>query len=226
MAPARILVVDDEPQICQLVRLYLEREGYEVRTCGDGDAALQEVSAWSPDLMVLDLLLPGTSGQEVCRRLRERGDRLPIIMLTARSTEQDKLAGLRGGADDYVTKPFSPAELAARVGAVLRRARAGGEDESERMTVGPITVDTRTHEASLDGRPLNLTPTEFRLLCALAREPGRAFTRAQLLDLALGPDFDGFDRNVDVHIMNLRRKLGLKPSPIRTVYGVGYKLLP
>jgi DNA-binding response OmpR family regulator len=222
MSGARILVVDDEAQIRELVRLYLEREGYVVRGCGDGPGALDAVAEWSPDLMVLDLLLPGMSGQEVCRRLREEGNQIPIIMLTARTTEQDKLAGLRGGADDYVTKPFSPAEVAARVGAVLRRARGGAE--AEVAVAGPITVDARTHEVRVNGTPVALTPTEFRLLGAFVREPGRAFTRAQLLDLALGPDFDGFDRNVDVHVMNLRKKLGLQPSPIRTVYGVGYKL--
>lgn len=221
MSSARILVVDDEAQIRELVRLYLEREGYVVRGCGDGPSALDAVSEWSPDLMVLDLLLPGMSGNEVCRRLRDEGSRLPIIMLTARTTEQDKLTGLRGGADDYVTKPFSPAEVAARVGAVLRRVK--GEPEDEMAAAGPVEVDARTHEARVHGESIALTPTEFRLLGAFVREPGRAFTRAQLLDLALGPDFDGFDRNVDVHVMNLRKKLGLQPSPIRTVYGVGYK---
>jgi DNA-binding response OmpR family regulator len=221
MSSARILVVDDEAQIRELVRLYLEREGYVVRGCGDGPSALDAVSEWSPDLMVLDLLLPGMSGNEVFRRLRDEGSRLPIIMLTARTTEQDKLTGLRGGADDYVTKPFSPAEVAARVGAVLRRVK--GEPEDEMAAAGPVEVDARTHEARVHGESIALTPTEFRLLGAFVREPGRAFTRAQLLDLALGPDFDGFDRNVDVHVMNLRKKLGLQPSPIRTVYGVGYK---
>jgi len=221
MSSARVLVVDDEAQIRELVRLYLERDGYLVRGCGDGPTALEAVVEWSPDLIVLDLMLPGMTGQEVCRRLRDDGNETPIIMLTARTTEQDKLAGLRGGADDYVTKPFSPAEVAARVGVVLRRAKGGGEEDV--VTAGPIEVDARTHEARVQGQAVPLTPTEFRLLGAFVREPGRAFTRAQLLDLALGPDFDGFDRNVDVHVMNLRKKLGIQPSPIRTVYGVGYK---
>jgi DNA-binding response OmpR family regulator len=225
----QILVVDDEEKIQKLVRLYLEREGYSVRCCGTGDAALEEARRHPPDLIVLDLLLPGKDGIEVCRALRATSD-VPIILLTARTTERDKLVGLGSGADDYVTKPFSPLELVARVGAVLRRVRRGaegladGEDPPSPVEAAGILVDPGSREARVGGRPVSLTPTEFRLLTALVREPGRAFTRAQLIERAFGMDFDGFDRNVDVHIMNLRKKLGIDPTPIRTVYGVGYKL--
>jgi len=232
MSRGHILIVDDEEHIQKLLRLYLERDGYTVRCCGAGDQALEEARRHPPDLVVLDVLLPGMNGFEVCQRLRATSD-VPIIMLTARTTEQDKLVGLGGGADDYVTKPFSPVEVVARVGAILRRVRrlqsedgAEGSEDQGPLEAGPLHVDPIRREVSIAGRPVTLTPTEFRLLEVLVREPGRAFTRTQLIERAFGSDFDGFDRNVDVHIMNLRKKLSVEPSPIRTVYGVGYKLDP
>ena len=216
-----ILVVDDEVHVQRLVRMYLERAGYGVEACGDGEAALRLARERRPALIVLDLMLPGASGLDVCRQLRAEGD-VPIIMLTARSTEQDRLRGLRDGADDYVVKPFSPAELVLRVEAVLRRA-APAEERAGPLRAGAVELDPEMHRVSVSGRELSLTPTEFRLLHALVAEPGRTFTRQQLLDRIAGPDFAGFDRNVDVHVANLRKKLGLHPTPVRTVYGVGYR---
>ena len=225
MSQGRILVVDDDRKLVELVRLYLERDGYRVIPASDGVEALELVRRWRPTLVILDLMLPRVSGLDVCRQLRAESD-VPIIMLTARSTEEDKLTGLDLGADDYLTKPFSPRELVARVRTVLRRVQRPEEDEGpDELTVGPIQISLKRHEARVNGEPVELTPTEFRLLSALVREPGRAFTRVQLLDKVLGPEFDGFDRNVDVHVMNLRRKLKFgSTGPIKTVYGVGYKL--
>jgi DNA-binding response OmpR family regulator len=216
-----ILVVDDEVHVQRLVRMYLERAGYSVESCGDGEAAVRLVRERRPALVVLDLMLPGVSGLEVCRQLRAEGE-VPIIMLTARSTEQDRLRGLRDGADDYVVKPFSPAELVLRVEAVLRRAAPAAEREGP-LRAGAVEVDPEMHRVSVSGHELSLTPTEFRLLHALVSEPGRTFTRQQLLDRIAGPDFAGFDRNVDVHVANLRKKLALDPCPVRTVYGIGYR---
>jgi DNA-binding response OmpR family regulator len=216
-----ILVVDDEVHVQRLIRMYLERAGYAVETCGDGEAALALARERRPALIVLDLMLPGTPGLEVCRRLRAEGQ-VPIIMLTARSTEQDRLRGLRDGADDYVVKPFSPAELVLRVEAVLRRA-APEAGRAGPLRCGPVEVDPDMHRVAVAGREVSLTPTEFRLLHTLVSEPGRTFTRQQLLDRIAGPDFAGFDRNVDVHVANLRKKLALDPCPLRTVYGVGYR---
>jgi two-component system alkaline phosphatase synthesis response regulator PhoP len=225
MAGKRVLVVDDDVKTVELVRLYLNRDGYRVLTAYDGVEALRLAREGHPDLVVLDLMLPGIDGLEVCRILRGESD-VPIIMLTAKTTDQDKLAGLNLGADDYVTKPFSPRELAARVRAVLRRLP--GERGTAEIKQGELTVNFDKYEASLAGRPLNLTPVEFKLLGVLAKEPGRVFSRGQLIEKALGYDFDGFDRTIDVHILNIRRKLksGTKPSiNIKTVYGAGYKLV-
>ena len=225
MAGKRVLVVDDDVKTVELVRLYLNRDGYRVLTAYDGVEALRLAREGHPDLIVLDLMLPGIDGLEVCRTLRGESD-VPIIMLTAKTTDQDKLAGLNLGADDYVTKPFSPRELAARVRAVLRRLP--GERGPTEIKHGELTVNFDKYEASLAGRPLNLTPAEFKLLGVLAKEPGRVFSRGQLIEKALGYDFDGFDRTIDVHILNLRRKLksGIKRSiSIKTVYGAGYKLV-
>jgi DNA-binding response OmpR family regulator len=223
MARGTILIVEDERAIADLLRAYLEREGYRVRTAARGDEGLAMALQEPPDLMILDLLLPGMPGMEVCRRVRAAAD-VPVIMVTARSTEADKLAGLGGGADDYVTKPFSPAEVVARVGAVLRRVQGRGQAAaSASLRAGPIRLEPDRHEAFVGDRALALTPAEFRLLEVLMRHPGRAFTRGELCDLVLGPDFAGFDRNIDVHVMRLRRKLALDPSPIVTVFGVGYK---
>lgn len=225
MAGKKVLVVDDDAKTVELVKLYLNRDGYRVFTADDGHEALRLARENHPDLIVLDLMLPGISGLEVCRILREESD-VPIIMLTALTTDEDRLRGLDLGADDYVTKPFSPRELAARVRAVLRRLP--GERGPERLEHGTLTVDFLKHEAFLGGKSLNLTPIEFKLLGALVREPGRVFSRAQIIDRALGQDFNGFDRTIDVHILKLRRKL--EPDPhhpryLKTVYGAGYKLL-
>jgi len=226
MAGKRVLVVDDDAKTVELVKLYLNRDGYHVLTAYDGVEALRLAREGHPDLIVLDLMLPGMVGLEVCRILRNESD-VPIIMLTAKTTDQDRLTGLDLGADDYVTKPFSPRELAARVRAVLRRL------PGETLQRGPaeikhnnLTVDFLKYEASLDGKPLNLTPIEFKLLGVLIKEPDRVFSRAQLIEKALGYDFEGFDRTIDVHILNLRRKLESNPRHpryIKTVYGTGYK---
>ncbi len=224
MAGKRILVVDDDVKTVELVTLYLKRDGYRVLTAYNGVDALRLARESHPDLIVLDLMLPGIDGLEVCRTLRAESD-VPIIMLTAKTTDQDKLTGLQLGADDYVTKPFSPRELAARVRAVLRRLP--GERGPDEVKCGSLTVNFLKHEAAIDGKPLRLTEVEFKLLGVLAKEPGRVFSRAELIDKALGYSFEGFDRTIDVHILNLRRKLEPDPSHpryIKTVYGAGYKL--
>ena len=225
MVGKRVLVVDDDVKTVELVKLYLDRDGYRVLSAYDGVEALRLARESHPDLIVLDLMLPGIDGLELCSILRDESD-VPIIMLTAKTTDQDKLTGLNLGADDYVTKPFSPRELAARVRVILRRLP--GERGPDELKHGELTVNFLRHEASLAGRPLNLTMVEFKLLGVLAREPGRVFTRAQLIEKALGYDFEGFDRTIDVHILNLRRKLEPDPNHpryIKTVYGAGYKLV-
>lgn len=225
MAGKRVLVVDDDVKTVELVKLYLNRDGYRVLTCNDGLEALRLARESHPDLIVLDLMLPGMDGLEICRTIRQESD-VPIIMLTARSTDEDKLAGLGIGADDYVTKPFSPRELAARVRTVLRRLP--GERGPDEIKQGGITVNFRTHEAFLDGKAISLTPVEFKLLGVMVKEPGRVFNREQLIEEALGYDFEGFNRTIDVHILNLRRKLEPDPSRpryIKTIYGAGYKFL-
>lgn len=224
MSGKKVLVVDDDVKTVELVKLYLNRDGYRVLTAYDGTEALRLAREGHPDLIVLDLMLPGIDGLEICRTLRGESD-VPIIMLTAKTTDQDKLIGLDLGADDYVTKPFSPRELAARVRVVLRRLP--GERGPDEIKHGELTVSFLRHEASLAGRSLNLTTVEFKLLGVLAKEPGRVFSRVQLIDEALGYDFEGFDRTIDVHILNLRRKLEPDPSHpkyLKTVYGTGYKL--
>ena len=224
MAGKRVLVVDDDVKTVELVKLYLNRDGYRVLTAFDGVEALRLARESHPDLIVLDLMLPGLSGLEVCHTLREESD-VPIIMLTAKTTDQDKLEGLDLGADDYVTKPFSPRELAARVRAVLRRLP--GERGPEEIKHGELTMNFPKQEVTFAEKPINLTPVEFKLLAVLIKEPGRVFSRAQLIEKAFGFDFEGFDRTIDVHILNLRRKLEPDPSHpryIKTVYGAGYKL--
>ena len=223
MPGRKVLVVDDDVRTVELVKLYLSREGYRVLTAYDGVEALRLAREGRPDLIVLDLMLPDIYGLEVCRVLRRESD-VPIIMLTARTTDQDKLTGLDAGADDYVTKPFSPGELAARVRAVLRRLP--GERVPVQISHDELTMDLEKQEARLAERPLNLTNVEFKLLSVLARNPGRVFSRAELIERALGYDFEGFDRTIDVHILNLRRKIESDPSHpkyIRTIYGVGYR---
>jgi DNA-binding response OmpR family regulator len=221
-----ILVVDDEAKIADLARDYLEHAGFTVRIAADGQAALTSVRRDRPDLVVLDLGLPGLDGLDVTRAIR-RDSNLPVIMLTARDDELDKLLGLELGADDYLTKPFSPRELVARVRAVLRRVdNAADSGAAELIRAGDLTLDLPRMRADLAGRMVDLTPTEFALLAAMARQPGRIFTRSQLLDAVHGVAFESYERAIDTHVKNLRRKL--EPDPRRpvlvlTVYGVGYR---
>jgi len=225
MAKARILVVDDDRRIVDLVRLYLENDGFSVLTAYDGLQALEQARQKRPDLILLDLMLPGLDGLDVCRILQAESS-VPIIMLTARTTDEDKLTGLDLGADDYISKPFNPREVVARVRAVLRRTERDDPQAQLDVRVGDLVIDRRAHEARMGDRALDLTPTEFRLLEVLASEPGRAFSRADLLDLVFGYDFEGFERTVDVHVKNLRGKLEdnpREPARIKTIYGVGYK---
>jgi two-component system alkaline phosphatase synthesis response regulator PhoP len=219
-----ILVVDDEPKIVKQARDYLERSRYRVFTAGDGKTALAVARHERPDLIVLDLNLPEMDGLDVCRALRRESD-VPIIMLTARVDETDRLIGLELGADDYITKPFSPRELVARVRAVLRRVQ-GGVHQPGLIRAGSLEIDLRGYRVTRAGEPIHLTRSEFNLLAVLAQHPGQTFTRAQLLDRLHGVAYDGFDRSVDAHIKNLRRKLEPDPAEPRyvlTVYGVGYK---
>jgi two-component system alkaline phosphatase synthesis response regulator PhoP len=221
---ATVLVVDDERQIATIARDYLTRAGFAVIVAGDGASGLEMARQKHPDLVVLDLGLPRLDGLEVARAIRRESD-VPIIMLTARVDETDRLRGFDVGADDYVTKPFSPRELVARVSSVLRRARQA-PGRGERFVVADLAVDTDRMRVERSGVPIDLTPTEFLLLAALARHPGRVFTRAQLLDAVRGTEVESFERAIDAHVKNVRRKL--EPDPRRphyvlTVYGIGYK---
>jgi DNA-binding response OmpR family regulator len=214
----RILLVEDDPKTRSTVALYLQREGYDVATAEDGVAALEAAREREPHLVVLDLMLPRLDGLGVCRALRESGNQPAIIMVTARSTEDDKLTGLDLGADDYVTKPFSPRELMARIRAVLRRAA-----DDDVIEAAGITVDRTSREVRVGKSAVAVTPTEFRLLDALARSAGRTFTRQELVERAFGTEYEALDRTVDVHVMNLRKKLGDAGKAIVTVFGVGYR---
>jgi two-component system, OmpR family, alkaline phosphatase synthesis response regulator PhoP len=222
-----ILVVDDEPKIAALARDYLEHAGYAVVVASDGKAALDQVRRSRPDLVVLDLGLPELDGLDVTREIR-RTSTIPIVMLTARDDELDKLLGLELGADDYLTKPFSPRELVARVKAVLRRSDAAGTHAAtgEVIRAGDITLDTSRMRVDAGGRSVDLTHTEFQLLATLAAQPGRIFTRSQLLDAVHGVAFESYERAIDTHIKNIRRKIEPDPRAPRhvlTVYGVGYR---
>jgi two-component system alkaline phosphatase synthesis response regulator PhoP len=225
VALATILVVDDEPRIVQLVRDYLEHGGFTVLVASDGPSALRSARTGHPDLVVLDLGLPGLDGLDVARALRREGE-VPIIMLTARTEESDKLVGLELGADDYLTKPFSPKELVARIRAVLRRAE-GMRSPSDVVRVGSaVELDVTRMEARFEGRRVELTKTEFQLIATMARQPGRVFTRAQLLDAVRGVAFESYERAIDAHIKNVRKKIEPDPrSPrfVLTVFGVGYR---
>jgi two-component system alkaline phosphatase synthesis response regulator PhoP len=225
MNKPKILVVDDERKIVELIRLYLEKDGYRVLVATDGLDGLELARQKRPDLILLDLMLPGMDGLDVCRILQAESD-VPIIMLTARTTDEDKLIGLELGADDYVTKPFNPREVVARVRAVLRRVGKEAARGPTEMRFAGLVIDRRRREVQVRGEVANLTPTEFRLLEVLAGEPGRAFTRLELLDRVFGFDFEGFERTVDVHVKNLRKKIEpdpRQPAYVKTVYGVGYK---
>ena len=220
-----LLVVDDERKIVTVLKGYLEQAGFRVVTAGDGQMALTTFRHAKPDLVILDLMLPGIDGLDVCRALR-RESSVPIIMLTARAEEADRLIGLELGADDYVVKPFSPREVVLRVRAILRRVE-GDVAASELLQAGAIALDLAAHQATVAGRPVELTPMEFELLAVLARAPGRTFARAQLLQQIQESPLEGFERTIDVHVRNLRAKIESDPKNPRyilTVYGVGYKL--
>jgi two-component system alkaline phosphatase synthesis response regulator PhoP len=219
-----VLVVDDELKITRLLRDYLQQAGFRVVTAADGPAALTVARSERPDMIVLDLGLPGLDGLDVTRTLRKNSD-VPIIMLTARAEEADRIVGLELGADDYLVKPFSPKELVARVRAVLRRVDASVE-APDLVRAGDLEIDTSKRTVTVDERVVDLTPTEFELLLHLARSPGRVYTRAQLLDALHGVAFESYERAIDAHMKNLRRKLELDPAHpkyLLTVYGVGYK---
>jgi DNA-binding response OmpR family regulator len=223
---ARVLVAEHDPMQADLIRVYLERDGHTVRVVADGRTALEHARTRRPDLLVLDVMMPAPDGLDVCRILRSESD-VPILLVTARSTEEDKLLGLDLGADDYITKPFSPRELAARVRALLRRAGKGTPAKPDVRIVGDLEIDSARFEVRVDGRAVVVTAKEFGILETLATEPGRVFTRAQIIDRAFGFDHDVLERTVDAHVLNLRRKI--EPDPehpryVETVYGRGYRL--
>jgi two-component system response regulator RegX3 len=221
----RILLVEDEKSIRSAVAAYLEREGYWVTPVEDGQAALDEFEKHKFDVIVLDLMLPKVSGEEVCRRIRNASD-VPIIMLTAKGEEADRIAGLELGADDYLVKPFSPRELVARVRALLRRAHVESEPQRDRLEFGVLEIDITGHKAFLNGQEIELTASEFKLLTTLARYPGRVYSRMELVEKVLGYDFEGYERTIDSHVKNLRAKLEddpRDPTFIYTVHGVGYR---
>lgn len=221
----RILVVEDEKAIRNAVTAYLEKEGYWVTAVGDGLTAMDQFEKHRFDLVVLDLMLPKLTGEQVCVEIRDTSD-VPIIMLTAKGEEADRITGLEIGADDYLVKPFSPRELVARVRALLRRANVGEEPQRDRLVYGDLEIDVASHKAFLRGEELDLTASEFKLLVTLARYPGRVYSRMELVEKVLGYDFEGYERTIDSHIKNLRAKLDddpREPTYIYTVHGVGYR---
>jgi len=223
----RILIVEDDRKIARVVKVYLEGEGFRVALAERGKDALELASKEPPSLVILDLMLPDISGEEVCQALREIGD-FPIIMLTAKSSEEERVAGFALGADDYIVKPFSPREMVSRVKAVLKRAKKGDISVSGPMSFnkGLLTIDGRSYEVKKKGNTITLTPTEFKILSVLAVSPGRVFTRTELVERALGYQFEGYERSIDAHIKNIRQKIEDDPKNplfINTVYGVGYK---
>ncbi|MDH5508135.1 MAG: response regulator transcription factor [Anaerolineae bacterium] len=224
MAGELILLVDDEPNITQLARMYLERENFRVEAAADGNAAMQAVASLNPALMVLDVMLPGLDGFEVCRRLRAEDNPVLILMLTARDEDIDKIVGLELGADDYMTKPFNPHELVARVKAILRRTQRPAK-ASQPVHLGDLVIDPGRREVTANGQPVDLRTQEFDLLLAFVEHKGLVLGREQLLKLAWGYDFYGQTRTVDVHVAHLRKKLAPSAAKIETVTGVGYKLV-
>ncbi len=221
---ARILLVEDEKKIADIVKAYLEKEGFSVKPVQNGSDALEELKTGF-DLIILDLMLPDISGEEICELIRKDSD-IPIIMLTAKSDEEHRVKGLRIGADDYIVKPFSPRELVARVQALLRRVKP----QHRRLSFnrGDLQIDTESFEVFREDTPITLTPTEFKLLQTLAERPGQVFSRAQLVNIILGYNFEGYDRTIDAHVKNIRHKIGddnRNPKFIKTVYGVGYKFI-
>ena len=225
MSGERILIVDDEPNIVQLARLYLEREGFKVESAGDGRSALAAVQQRPPALLVLDIMLPEMDGLEVCRRLRASGNSLPILMLTARDEDVDKILGLELGADDYLTKPFNPRELVARIKAILRRGERTADSARAPIHLDEVVIDPARREVTVNGELVNLRTQEFDLLLTLAEHKGLVLTREQLLEKAWGYDYYGQSRTVDVHVGHLRRKLANSSLHIETITGVGYKLV-
>jgi DNA-binding response OmpR family regulator len=227
MSTGTILIVDDEASIVQLARIYLEREGFQVQSVGNGLEAIASVRAARPDLMILDIMLPGLDGFEVCRQIRAQDHALPILMLTARDEDIDKILGLEMGADDYLTKPFNPRELVARVKAILRRSERESvpTGAGEVLQIADLTIDLGQHLVTCAGEALDLRAQEFEVLLALARNRGLVLSREKLLNLAWGFDFYGQTRTVDVHIAQLRRKLAQSAVKIETVTGIGYKLV-
>lgn len=224
MSAELILLVDDEPSILQLARMYMEREGFRVHEARDGETALDAVRSLHPALVVLDVMLPKLDGLEVCRRLRADNTDVAILMLTAKDEDIDKIVGLEMGADDYLTKPFNPRELVARTKAILRRGKARPSDGGKPVHVAELAIDPSRREARVGSRLLELRTQEFDLLLTLAEQPGRVFTREQLLQQAWGFDFYGQTRTVDVHVAHLRKKMEGATVRIETVTGVGYKL--
>ncbi len=225
---AKILVADDEPNIVRLLRLYLRNEGYEVVAAGDGREALERFRREAPDLVLLDLMMPELGGYEVCTEIRKSSN-VPVLMLTARSEDVDKIVGLEMGADDYITKPFNPREVVARVKAALRRRewdRTGGEDERSAVTVGNLTLDPVSRDVTVAGERVKLRQREFDLLHAFLRHPNVVLDRERLLSLVWGDDYYGDTRTIDVHVAWLRDKLSEADAKIETVWGVGYKLVP
>jgi two-component system response regulator BaeR len=224
MADEHILVVEDEKKIADLLRDYLIREGFRVTCLDRGDGAVEAILRQAPDMVLLDLMLPGTDGITICKAVRKSSS-VPLIMITAKVEEVDRLIGLEIGADDYICKPFSPREVVARVKAVLRRTRP--TEDVRRLAVGPIVLDKATREVTVGGGPVDLTPSEFGLLAVFMASPGRVFSRGELVDRVQGYQFEGYDRTIDSHIKNLRKKIAARlpeKEIIVTIYGVGYKL--
>lgn len=225
MSGELILLVDDEPNIVQLARIYLERENFRVHAVGDGRTALEATERLKPALMVLDLMLPELDGLEVCRQLRSQNSPMPILMLTAKDDDVDKIIGLEMGADDYLTKPFNPRELVARVKAILRRGERVAQPGAKPIHLGDLVIDSASREVTINGEPVNLRTQEFDLLVTFAEHKGLVLSREQLLEKAWGYDYYGQSRTVDVHVGHLRRKLEGSRVHIETVTGVGYKLV-
>lgn len=222
---AHILIIEDDTKTANLLRLYLHQDGFRVSIASDGVSGLKLARSLGPDLIVLDLMLPGMDGIDICRTVRAESS-VPIIILTARSTEDEVLRGLELGADDYISKPFSPREVVARVRTVLRRAATGSENLPRELQYGDLYINFTKHEVRMGGEMVHLTPKEFRLLETMVKEPGRAFSRLELVERAFGYDYEGMERTVDAHVMNLRRKIEgdqSRPNYVETVYGIGYR---
>ncbi|MGB7340150.1 MAG: response regulator transcription factor [Phototrophicaceae bacterium] len=224
----KILIVEDDVKTANLLRVYLKQAGYKAETANDGYTGLDLARRMQPDLVVLDLMLPNLDGLDICRLIRLESS-VPIIILTAKSTEDDVLRGLELGADDYIAKPFSPREVVARVKTVLRRVQDGtGTNGQKELQFGDLAINLTRHEVAIEGAVVHLTPKEFKLLETLAKEPGRAFTRLELVERAFGYDYEGLERTVDAHVMNLRKKIEhdhTNPNYVETVYGVGYRFM-